>query len=376
MESNLDGETNSRSCKNRKKRVNRIKTVIIIIVIILLILPTICCIVLGLQVSRLQKQMNELNGLHSQYGLNYSSTDGESFAFAAELEDDIQHYNEEHTVPGETDSITDSIEKTDSENSDMVKDGQDQSTLDQVLNKSNADTDEKIDGQAASDATASDKSTLKAGKYADKKVYLTFDDGPSTYTDDILDILAEYEVKATFFVVGKTDSQSKKLYQRIVDEGHTLGMHSYSHQYSKIYNSLEDFDKDFTKLWKLLYDTTGYKPTIFRFPGGSDNMVNKNGMEDFIRYLNEAKIVYFDWNVLNGDATGKQYTKEQLIKNVINDVAVKDNSIVLMHDSETKQTTVDSLPSLLERLITEDAQILPLDNNVPPIQMIQADTIK
>ena len=105
-------------------------------------------------------------------------------------------------------------------------------------------------------------------------------------------------------------------------------------------------------------------------------MVNKNGMEDFIRYLNEAKIVYFDWNVLNGDATGNQFTKEQLIKNVINDVAVKENSIVLLHDSETKQTTVDSLPSLLERLISEDAQILPLDNNVPPIQMIKADTIK
>jgi peptidoglycan/xylan/chitin deacetylase (PgdA/CDA1 family) len=326
--------------------------------------------------------MNELLGLHSQYGLNYSSTDGESYAFAAELEEDVQHYSEEHTMPGEIDSKTTGIEKTDSENTNLMKDGQDQSAVDQVLNESNADAEDNIDKKAVSDkefikdAKASDQSSLKSGKYADKKVYLTFDDGPSIYTDDILDILTEYKVKATFFVIGKTDSQSKKLYQRIVDEGHTLGMHSYSHQYSKIYNSLEDFDKDFTKLWKLLYDTTGYKPSIFRFPGGSDNMVNKNGMEDFIRYLNEAKIVYFDWNVLNGDATGNQFTKEQLIKNVINDVAVKNNSIVLMHDSETKQTTVDSLPSLLERLISEDAQILPLDNNVPPIQMIKADTIK
>jgi peptidoglycan/xylan/chitin deacetylase (PgdA/CDA1 family) len=153
-------------------------------------------------------------------------------------------------------------------------------------------------------------------------------------------------------------------------------MHSYSHQYSKIYNSIEDFDKDFTKLWKLLYDTTGYKPSIFRFPGGSNNLENRNGTEDFIRYLNKAGIVYFDWNVLNGDATGVKYTEEQLIDNVLSGVAVKDNAIVLMHDTETKQTTVDSLPGLLDILVSEDAQILPLDKEVKPIQMIKADTVK
>lgn len=105
-------------------------------------------------------------------------------------------------------------------------------------------------------------------------------------------------------------------------------------------------------------------------------MVNKNGMEDFIRYLNKAGVVYFDWNVLNGDATGIEYTKERLIDNVIDGVAIKDNSIVLMHDSQTKQSTVDSLPGLLDILISEEAQILPLDEEVTPIQMIKADTIK
>ena len=79
-------------------------------------------------------------------------------------------------------------------------------------------------------------------------------------------------------------------------------MHSYSHDYNKIYNSLEDFDKDFTKLMKLLYDTTGYTPTIYRFPGGSLNHVSKSDMKIFIKYLIEKEMNYYDWNVVNGDA--------------------------------------------------------------------------
>jgi peptidoglycan/xylan/chitin deacetylase (PgdA/CDA1 family) len=316
-------------------------------------------------VNRLQEQVNDLLSLHSQYGSKYR-LEGESYAFAAEINDDDEVVNNGHTIFDKTDTLE--SETTASENiiQDLVDANKDTLTSD-------SETDQDT---VAQEDNTSKKSKRKAGKYEDKKIYLTFDDGPSMFTDDILDILAEYKVKATFFVVGKTDNESKKLYKRIVEEGHTLGMHSYSHQYSKIYNSVEDFEKDFTKLWKLLYDTTGYKPSIFRFPGGSDNMVNKNGMDDFIRYLNDSDIVYFDWNVLNGDATGATYTEDQLIKNVLDGVAIKDNSIVLMHDSQTKKATVDSLPGLIDRLISEGAQILPLDKDVIPIQMIKADTIK
>jgi peptidoglycan/xylan/chitin deacetylase (PgdA/CDA1 family) len=350
------------------------KTAIVILVIILLVLPTICCIILGLQVNRLQNKVNDLLSLHSQYGLQYSNLEGEAYAFAAEMEDEDAIDSFGHTTFDKTDATGSGI--TDSGNilQDLVD--ADKSTNTSILEPAK-DTVSQVGGTDHSkENNASIQSKQKTGKYADKKVYLTFDDGPSTYTDDILDILAEYKAKATFFVVGKTDNRSKELYQRIVDEGHTLGMHSYSHQYSKIYNSVEDFEKDFTKLWKLLYDTTGYKPSIFRFPGGSDNMVNKNGMEDFIRYLNDSDIVYFDWNVLNGDATGITYTREELIKNVLEGVDRKDNSIVLMHDAQTKKSTVESLPGLLDKLISEGAQILPLDKDVIPIQMIKADAIK
>ncbi len=234
-------------------------------------------------------------------------------------------------------------------------------------------------GQPIKQEEAAEPGTIKissTGIYAGKKVYLTFDDGPSNCTEEILDTLKEFDVKATFFVIGKTDKESKRLYKRIVEEGHTLGMHSYSHAYKQIYNSLEDFDKDFTKLWKLLYDTTGYMPTIYRFPGGSGNKVNAHGMDEFIRYLNDKSILYYDWNVDNGDATGKEFTTDELIKNVLDGVAAKKRSIVLMHDSQGKQTTMDSLPQLLEILISGGAEVLPITGDVAPIQQIKANEVK
>jgi len=236
---------------------------------------------------------------------------------------------------------------------------------------------EKNKEEKSSDVKAeSETSKDTQGIYHEKKVYLTFDDGPSKNTDKILDILADYNVKATFFVIGSTDEENLKRYKRIVDEGHTLGMHSYSHNYKEIYNSLEDFDKDFTKLWKLLYDTTGYMPSLYRFPGGSLNQVSKQDIREFIRYLNKKGITYYDWNVVNGDAEGKDYTEEQMIENVLTGVAKKEVSIVLMHDGTGKDKTVATLPKILDALISGGAQVLPLDENVPLIQQVKASSVK
>ena len=121
----------------------------------------------------------------------------------------------------------------------------------------------------------------------ERKVYLTFDDGPSDNTAAILDTLSAYNVKATFFVVGKTDDQSKAMYQRIVNEGHTLGMHSYSHKYSVIYDSLDAFETDFNQIQSYLYEVTGRECKLYRFPGGSSNQVSNTDMTEFIECLNE-----------------------------------------------------------------------------------------
>lgn len=242
---------------------------------------------------------------------------------------------------------------------------------DQKKEESNKDNKDKKD----KDKDTSKEEKESEANFKNKKVYLTFDDGPTYNTDKILDILAEYNVKATFFVIGSTDEVDKERYRRIVNEGHTLGMHSYSHDYNKIYNSLEDFDKDFTKLMKLLYDTTGYTPTIYRFPGGSLNHVSKSDMKIFIKYLIEKEMNYYDWNVVNGDAEGVDYTEEEMIDKVLEGVASKKTSIVLMHDGHGKEKTVASLPKLLEALISRGAEILPMDENVPLIQQIKVSSV-
>ena len=363
----------NRSIDHRRKRINRMKAVIIMIAVIFLLLPTVLCILLGLQVRQLQLQMKDLMELHSDMGVSSEEYEG-NYAYAAELPGNI-------TETGARESNLDPVQINlqDEEAAPVSESGPDVDPARETEAVSKDEPDNKEDTLTASQEnkeTGADTGAVSQGIYSDKKVYLTFDDGPSINTDYILDILAEYKVKATFFVVGRTDTHSLEMYKRIVEEGHTLGMHSYSHKYDKIYNSVEDFDKDFTRLWKLLYDTTGYTPSIYRFPGGSDNLVNKHGMDDFIRYLKEKSFVYFDWNVVSGDATGVDYTKEQLIDNVLGGVIRKNSSIVLMHDSKSKKLTVDSLPGLLQTLTEGGAQILPLDSEVTPIQMIKADSVK
>ena len=208
-----------------------------------------------------------------------------------------------------------------------------------------------------------------------KKVYLTFDDGPSTNTEKILDILKEYNVKATFFVIGRTDEYSKSMYKRIVDEGHTIALHSYTHRYSTIYRSLDDYKEDLQRISDLVYDVTGVRSKFIRFPGGSSNKVSHVSMRDIIRYVTEEGYVYFDWNVINGDATGKTYTVDELVDNVFNDCGKYDTNIVLMHDAEAKTSTVEALPKILDKLIEDGYLILPIDDNTTPIQHIKVSTV-
>lgn len=214
---------------------------------------------------------------------------------------------------------------------------------------------------------------LKEGQT--QKVYLTFDDGPSESTARILDILKEKNVKATFFVIGQEDAESKELYQRIVAEGHTLGMHSFSHKYNVIYESLEAFSEDMAHLQSYLAEVTGVTPEILRFPGGSSNQVSNTDMKEFIRFLKEKGITYYDWNVASGDATSHAYTPEELVQNVMNDVGRYETSIVLMHDSSAKSGTVEALAPMIDQLREMGAELLPIDENTTPIQQIPADSV-
>ena len=200
-----------------------------------------------------------------------------------------------------------------------------------------------------------------------KRAYLTFDDGPSDQTGEILDILKEYDIKATFFVIGRNE-RYYPMYKRIVEEGHTLAIHSYSHEYSTIYASYDNFVNDVEELRKLLYDVTGVDCRYYRFPGGSSNRVTQVPVNDLIDYLDSAGLTYFDWNALNNDAVIAGQTPDQLVKNILKDALNYDDTIILMHDLDCCHETVESLPSLIEQLEEHGYEILPIDDDTPHIQ--------
>lgn len=213
---------------------------------------------------------------------------------------------------------------------------------------------------------------LESSAVQGKKVYLTFDDGPSDQTGKILDILKKNNVKATFFVVGKKTEAAKKMYRRIVLEGHTLGMHSYSHNYDQIYSSVDAFGKDLKKLQKYLYDMTEVEPFIYRFPGGSSN----NCVQDitpYIQFVKKQGWLYFDWNALSGDALDFNVSADQLNANILKDVRKQKVSVVLMHDLHEAGNTAEGLDSLIKTLKKEGYQVLPITKNTKQIQHVSID---
>ncbi len=398
------------SLVSRHNRVKRIKITIIVLIIVFLLLPTILCIIMFFKMRSLQKQIDVL--MIERYGVTYHELfekNHESIAHAAVVKynnsigtDNALDKNNESqisdtntgdkTVNTETkkpdienpekgihdtepEHISGETEETSDESKDISDEWKDSSNEWKDISDESQESEESLEKDPVTEKKA-EKEDLNLSKEnyifdSSKTVYLTFDDGPSKYTSDILDMLDTYNVKATFFVIGKTDKHSKEMYKRIIDEGHSLGIHSYSHVYDKVYNSLEDFEKDFTKLSDLLYDTTGYIPSLYRFPGGSGNSVSKVDIHELIRFLEEKSVVYFDWNVVNGDATGIDYSPEELYSNVMEGIKIHNTSIVLMHDTDMKENTIKSLESILKTLTEQDVNILPLTDDVTPIRQVK-----
>lgn len=208
------------------------------------------------------------------------------------------------------------------------------------------------------------------------KIYLTFDDGPSENTEAILDILAEYGVKASFFVTGQEGEEAEALYRRIAEEGHTLAMHSYSNKYSLIYQSEEAFQEDYQRLYDYLYEVTGVQCRYYRFPGGSSNQISNVPMNQLIHFLNSRQIVYYDWNVSAGDAASTAYSAEEIVEKVTQDVVKYKTSVVLLHDGADKSATVEALGPLIEALQAMNAEILPIDEDTQVIQYVKADSVE
>ncbi len=187
-----------------------------------------------------------------------------------------------------------------------------------------------------------------------KVIYLTFDDGPSdNVTPEILEILKKYNVPATFFIIDYGQSEEKiALLKSAIAQGHTIGIHGYSHDYSTIYQSVPAFMENIETLGEKIRKDLNYEPFIIRFPGGSSNTVSKNYcegvMSDLVSKVQEEGYYFTDWNVDSTDASGNGISAETLISSVKNNCSEDGYNIVLMHDSDAKQTTAEALPEIIE----------------------------
>lgn len=300
---------------DRQKRVQRLKKIILGFIAGAVLVPFIFSIILGIRVVQLHNRVKELEALLEEA----ESNEGRSVYSVSAIEESPRD-------------------------------------------------DENGKRTLAEDAGAVEENTVR------KEIYLTFDDGPSRSTSKILDILKEYGVKATFFVVGRTDDNSVALYKRIVEEGHTLAMHSYSHKYDEIYQSKESFAADLSKLQEFLYDTTGVWCRYCRFPGGSSNTVSRVDMHVLIDYLEEQDMSYYDWNIVSGDASSSYISPEAIVRNSTANLRNFEEAVILMHDASDKDSTVKALPTLIEQIqAMEDTKILPITDETEAIHHISND---
>jgi len=208
---------------------------------------------------------------------------------------------------------------------------------------------------------------LSLTEYNENTIYLTFDDGPSPRTPEILQILEEKDVKATFFVVGQTDEESYQWMRDIVNSGHTLGMHTYSHKYNVIYDSVESYLDDMYKIFSQIKEVTGTTPTVFRFAGGSVNAYNTGINQEIISEMMRRGFVPYDWNISSEDAATKPPAAATIVNNVVSQSQKVNRGVVLMHDSDYKYTTVQALPDMIDYLKEEGFSFSKITPQTQPV---------
>lgn len=196
-----------------------------------------------------------------------------------------------------------------------------------------------------------------------KVIYLTFDDGPGPYTEELLSVLAKYGVKATFFV---TDSGYDGVMKKIVDQGHSIGIHTVSHDYGEIYSSPEAFFADLHRMQDIIRENTGVTTTLMRFPGGSSNTISRRFDEGIMTLLTEAVqdagFQYFDWNVDSNDAGGAKKAKT-VFNNVTEGVSGQRISVVLQHDIHPY--SVEAVEEIILWGLDNGYSFLPLQQDSP-----------
>ena len=209
------------------------------------------------------------------------------------------------------------------------------------------------------------KGSVTEQELPEKVVFLTFDDGPSRNTVKILDTLKEYNVPATFFLIGENLTETgTEIAKRALEEGHMLGMHTETHQYEKIYRSVDSFLTDYDKLAARFTEEFGECPAVFRFPGGSYSAYINPIKAELKEELERRGFLCYDWNVSGEDSVGTP-TAASIKKNIFDEIEGQTQPIILLHDSPCSNLTAEVLPEILEKLIAEGYEFRTLQYREP-----------
>lgn len=231
--------------------------------------------------------------------------------------------------------------------------------------------DEKVDTLTWQELSEEENLQLQVEKENEKVrkiAYLTFDDGPSDVTETILKILKENQIKATFFLVGnEITPEREEVLMTMVEQGHTIGIHTYSHKREEIYSSADAFVQDMEKAYLRIYEVTDLKVKIYRFPWGSVNCYLNGICEDIIHQMQERGFTYYDWNVSGEDALGKP-TEHSILYNVEKDAFRFSEPVVLLHDGKMNAMTAKILPKLIQDLKEEGYEFDVVTNRSRPYQ--------
>lgn len=265
-------------------------------------------------------------------------------------------------VQNTTKSETNNTPATIANNTNTTNTNETQSTPTENKTNENKTQTNKV----SENKTTESKTTTSNGKSI---AYLTFDDGPSSITNSVLDILKKYNVKATFFVIN-SGSYNKTTLQREVNEGHTIGLHAYDHNYAIAYKDDNSYLDGIDKLRAKVKADTGFDSHYIRFPGGSSNTISKRYSKGIMsRITKTAKqrgYKYYDWNVDDDDA-GRARTADDCYNNVVKELSPNRSNIVLMHDFGTNKKILDALPRIIEYCQKNGYTMLPIDDNTPEI---------
>ena len=369
------------------------KHLILTVIALLIITPTVLCIVLvgdnikkADEISRLTSASQESSysdsensgalpqdgssGENSSQESPDSNTENSSDSTASTSEQygssDIESSPEQTSSASESQTPATSEPQPDS--SDPAQSQTEQSQTEQSDPQSQPDS-------SGTSTEAPDYTALYPDLYADKydgeyinddnTVYLTFDDGPSVLTENITYYLKQEGVTATFFVVPEDTEFCRSLLKKIHDAGYSIGIHSSSHDYDKIYGSVTDFLDDFYAAYKIVYEATGERPSIYRFPGGSVNDWNTDTREAIIKEMSRRGFEYFDWNVDSNDWQGYGWT--QLYNNVTSDACELSTPVILFHDTGARENTVLVLEDIIAALKANGYSFGSLSQKTEPV---------